>query len=48
VDERLTTVEAERILDASGVKSSKQKEYVDKMAAAIILQSFLDSEAFKR
>jgi putative Holliday junction resolvase len=47
VDERLTTIEAERILDASGVKSSKQKTYVDKMAAAIILQNYLDSSKAK-
>jgi putative Holliday junction resolvase len=44
VDERLTTVEAERILDAGGVRRSEQKTYVDKMAAAIILQSYLDSQ----
>lgn len=48
VDERLTTVEAERILDASGVRKGEQKIYVDKMAAAIILQNYLDSESFKR
>ena len=48
VDERLTTVEAERILSAGGVRSSEQKTYVDKMAAAIILQNFLDAQAFKR
>lgn len=48
MDERLTTVEAERILTASGVKHSEQKTYVDKMAAAIILQTYLDMQAFKK
>ncbi|MBO5508938.1 MAG: Holliday junction resolvase RuvX [Lachnospiraceae bacterium] len=47
MDERLTTVEAERILSAGGVRSSEQKTYVDKMAAAIILQTYLDAQAFK-
>ncbi len=42
VDERLTTVEANRILEETGVANSARKEYIDKMAAAIILQSYLD------
>ncbi|MCM1179061.1 MAG: Holliday junction resolvase RuvX [Clostridium sp.] len=42
-DERLTTVESERILMESGVRREHRKEYVDKMAAAIILQSYLDA-----
>ncbi len=42
VDERLTTVEANRILEVTGVANSARKEYIDKMAAAIILQSYLD------
>lgn len=42
VDERLTTVEANRILEKTGVANSARKEYIDKMAAAIILQSYLD------
>ncbi len=42
VDERLTTVEADRILAETGVASSARKEHIDKMAAAIILQSYLD------
>ena len=44
LDERLTTVEADRILDATGVAASARKEYIDKMAAAIILQTYLDME----
>ena len=43
VDERLTTVEADRILAETGVASSGRKEYIDKMAAAIILQNYLDT-----
>ena len=42
-DERLTTIESERILMESGVRREHRKEYVDKMAAAIILQSYLDA-----
>lgn len=44
MDERLTTVEAERILEETGVAKSARKEHVDKMAAAIILQCYLDKE----
>ncbi|MGN0435308.1 MAG: Holliday junction resolvase RuvX [Wujia sp.] len=44
VDERLTTVEADRILSATGVACSARKEHIDKMAAAIILQNYLDRE----
>ena len=44
MDERLTTVEADRILSETGVAASGRKEYIDKMAAAIILQAYLDSQ----
>ena len=43
-DERLTTVEADRILEETDVAISRRKEYIDKMAAAIILQADLDRE----
>jgi putative Holliday junction resolvase len=43
-DERLTTIESERILMEAGVRREHRKEYVDKMAAAVILQSYLDSQ----
>ena len=43
VDERLTTTEADRILEDTGVAHSGRKEHIDKMAAAIILQTYLDS-----
>ena len=42
-DERLTSAQANRILIASNVRRDKRKQKVDKMAAAILLQSYLDS-----
>jgi putative holliday junction resolvase len=44
-DERLTTVQANRLLIQGHVRREKRKEKVDKMAAAILLQSFLDGMA---
>ncbi len=42
-DERLTTVEADAIMDEVGIKKSDRKEYVDMIAAQIILQDYLDN-----
>jgi putative Holliday junction resolvase len=42
-DERLSSVEAERLMQAQGVDSRKRRGRVDKVAAAIVLQSYLDS-----
>jgi putative Holliday junction resolvase len=42
-DERLTTVEAHRILSASEVGGKKRRAVVDTLAAEIILQSYLDA-----
>ena len=42
-DERLTTVEADRVLDDMGVSKVNHKTYVDKIAAGLILQNYLDS-----
>lgn len=42
-DERLSTKESERILMEAGVRRENRKDYVDKMAAAVILQSYLDA-----
>lgn len=47
-DERLTTVEAERTLMESNVRREDRKKYVDKIAAVIILQGYLDSVYMKR
>ncbi len=41
-DERLTSAQANRVLIQGGVRRDKRKENVDKMAAAILLQSYLD------
>ncbi len=42
-DERLTTIESERILMSGGVRREYRKERIDWMAAALILQSYMDS-----
>lgn len=42
-DERMTTVTAERALIEGGVRREKRRETVDQVAAAIILQAFLDA-----
>jgi putative holliday junction resolvase len=41
-DERYSTAEAERILIGQDVSRRKRKEIIDKIAASIILQSYLD------
>lgn len=42
-DERLTTVMAEKVLIEADVSRKKRKKVIDKQAAVIILQSYLDS-----
>lgn len=42
-DERLTSTQANRFLIQANVRRDKRKEKVDETAAAILLQSFLDS-----
>ncbi len=42
-DERLTTVQAERVLVEADVSRKKRKQVIDKQAAVLILQSYLDS-----
>ncbi|QDP40694.1 Holliday junction resolvase RuvX [Radiobacillus deserti] len=44
-DERLTTMAAERILLEADMSRKKRKKVIDKMAAALILQSYLDSNS---
>ena len=46
-DERLSSSQANRILIEADVRRDKRKEKVDKMAAAIFLQSYLDSVALR-
>ncbi|HLK18811.1 MAG TPA: Holliday junction resolvase RuvX [Bryobacteraceae bacterium] len=43
-DERLTTVEAERVLKQSGISIQKRAKAVDRLAAVILLESYLDSQ----
>ena len=43
VDERLTTVYADEILEESGVAKRDRKKFIDQIAAAIILQDYLDN-----
>jgi len=42
-DERLTTVQAERMLIANDVSRKKRKKVIDKLAAVLILQNYLDA-----
>lgn len=46
-DERLTTVSAQRTLIEADVSRKKRKGIVDKMAAVLILQNYLDSKSKK-
>jgi putative Holliday junction resolvase len=42
-DERLTSVQAERVLLEGNVRRSDRKQKIDKLAAQIMLQSYLDA-----
>ncbi|MBI2863569.1 MAG: Holliday junction resolvase RuvX [Chloroflexi bacterium] len=42
-DERLSTVEAERLMQEAGRSPGERKAWVDAVSAAVILQSYLDS-----
>jgi putative Holliday junction resolvase len=44
-DERLSTVEAERALRETGAKGRARRRHVDRSAATVILQSWLDASA---
>ncbi|MGZ4127876.1 MAG: Holliday junction resolvase RuvX [Actinomycetota bacterium] len=43
-DERLTTVEAEKKLKARGMRGRQRRAVVDKVAAQVLLQAFLDTK----
>jgi putative Holliday junction resolvase len=45
LDERLTTVQAQKFLIQGNMRRDKRKEKVDQSAAAVLLQSYLDSLA---
>lgn len=47
-DERLTTVEAARVLHAAHASRTAQRRAIDRLAAVILLQSFLDALHFPR
>ena len=44
VDERLTTVQGERALREAGIRGRRRKQVIDRVAAQLILQQFLDSQ----
>ena len=44
-DERLSSISANRVLMETGVRRENRKEFIDKIAAGIILQNYLDFEA---
>jgi putative Holliday junction resolvase len=46
-DERLTTVTADRDMMAAGLNAIERRQVVDKVAAAIMLQSWLDARAYR-
>ena len=43
-DERMTTAQAQRILIGADVKRKKRKNVIDKMAAQLILQAYMDTK----
>ena len=47
-DERLSTVEAERLLISNDTKRKIRKKVIDKIAATIILQAYLDKRSHER
>lgn len=47
-DERLTTVQAQRALTASGVSGRKAREHIDEASAVEILQAWLDARKARR
>ena len=46
-DERLTTVAADKVMMEAGIRREHRSEYVDKIAAVLILQGYLDCLASK-
>ncbi len=47
-DERLTSAEAGRVLRASGISIEKRRRATDRVAATLLLQSYLDRQALER
>lgn len=46
-DERLTTMESERILIETNIRRENRKAYIDQMAAVLILQSYMDARTMR-
>jgi len=46
-DERLSTMQAHRMLSITDIKSKKRKQVIDTLSAQIILQNYLDSQKMK-
>ena len=44
MDERLSTVEADELMNEAGIAGKERKKYVDKIAATFILQWYLDEQ----
>ncbi len=42
-DERLTTVESDRMLDEMGVKRENRKKVIDQVAASLILSEYMEN-----
>ena len=47
MDERLSTVEADELMNEAGIAGKERKKYVDKIAATFILQWYLNEERAK-
>lgn len=47
-DERLTTVAADKAMMEAGIRRENRKEYVDMIAAELILQGYLDRRALEK
>ncbi len=48
MDERLTTAEADEILKESGIPKEDRKQYVDQVAASLILKAYLEQRKKER
>ena len=48
IDERMTTVAAQKALHAGGKNAKQSRGVVDRVAAQMILQTYLDAEAIRR
>lgn len=47
-DERLTTVAADKIMMEAGIRREHRKEHVDRIAASLILQGYLDRRSMRK